>query len=79
MRTLRFHNAGPDQLPGLIVMSLSDEDGRIDSRVGSIVVLFNANDESQWFSDPAFVGRRLHLHPRQAASGRSDRSDRRVQ
>ena len=68
VRTLRFHNTGPDQLPGLIVMSLSDEDGRIDSRVGSIVVLFNANDESQWFSDPAFVGRRLHLHPRQAAS-----------
>jgi len=51
---LAFHNTGPDQLPGLIVMSLSGE-------AETLVVLFNATPESQSFAAPG--GGRFTLHP----------------
>ncbi len=43
MERVEFHNTGPDQIPGLIVMSL-----RGDEEV-EIVVLFNATTEAQTF------------------------------
>jgi len=47
-----FHNAGPDQIPGLIVMSITDgacagED--LDPVRDGMVVLINASDEAQVF------------------------------
>ncbi|MDW8318929.1 MAG: pullulanase-type alpha-1,6-glucosidase, partial [Anaerolineae bacterium] len=61
---LAFHNTGPNQIPGLIVMSLSDlVEPDLDRRVEFIVVLFNANDEPQTFTEPATVGMNLVLHP----------------
>jgi pullulanase-type alpha-1,6-glucosidase len=68
-RRVRFHNTGPDQLRGLIVMSVTDDEGAVDRERRQIVVLFNANDAAQTFRSPAFAGRQLALHPVQAASG----------
>jgi hypothetical protein len=65
---LDFRNAGPDQIPGLIVMVLSDNEGALDHRYRQIVALFNAKDAEQEFADPSLAGRNFHLHPLQAAS-----------
>jgi hypothetical protein len=66
-----FHNTGPSQLPGLIVMSLSDtvETGPdLDPDHEFIVVLVNANDEAQVFTDAELAELDLSLHPVQASS-----------
>lgn len=56
MDRLAFYNNGPDQLPGLIVANLSDEvDPDLDPAREQIVVLVNANDAAQTFSDADFV------------------------
>ena len=63
---LRFHNTGPAQTPGLIVLSLSDEvEGLpdLDPNHELIVVLFNASDEPQTFVEATVAGRPLALHP----------------
>jgi pullulanase-type alpha-1,6-glucosidase len=66
---VKFLNTGPNQLPGLIVMALSDEPApNLDQKYRQIVVLINANDEAQTFADPSFTGRHLKLHPAQAGS-----------
>jgi pullulanase-type alpha-1,6-glucosidase len=69
---VRFHNTGPGQVPGLIVMSLSDTvEPDLDPDHESVVVLFNANDEPQTFAGGGaspFAGLHLNLHPVQAAS-----------
>ena len=45
---LQFHNTGPEQIPGLIVMSLDDTVGEpLDATYDRIVVLFNASPEPQ--------------------------------
>ena len=66
---LQFLNTGPDQIPGLIVMSLSDTTGdNLDPQYDRIVVLFNADDEELSFTDEALAGRAMELHPVLAAS-----------
>jgi pullulanase len=62
-----FHNTGPDQIPGLIVMRLQDVD-EIDPVEEEIVVLFNARSEEVTFNDPALAGREFQLHEVQQAS-----------
>jgi hypothetical protein len=58
-----FQNVGPDQIPGLIVMSLSDLVGEdLDPEYQQIVVLFNAGDEAVDF-DSDLDGTELALHP----------------
>jgi pullulanase-type alpha-1,6-glucosidase len=60
---LAFHNTGPDQLPGLIVMSLSDlVEPDLDRGHELIVVLINANDEAQSIALPELAGLDLVLH-----------------
>ncbi|MCE7983451.1 MAG: pullulanase-type alpha-1,6-glucosidase [Caldilinea sp. CFX5] len=74
MARLAFHNMGPDQIPGLIVMSLSDMvDGLVDLDPAHefIVVLFNATDEAQSFTAAALQGKPLTLHPALAQSADS--------
>jgi pullulanase-type alpha-1,6-glucosidase len=64
-----YLNIGPDQLPGLIVMVLSDKlDVDLDPDFESIVVLINANDEAQTFHSEDLAGLSLVLHPVQRAS-----------
>lgn len=60
---LKFHNTGPNQVPGLIVMSLADDAGDIDRSLQGIVILFNANDETQTFHAPVFINHEFMLHP----------------
>jgi pullulanase/glycogen debranching enzyme len=55
---LRFHNTGPDQQPGLIVMSLAGDDE-------TVVVLFNSAPSAAVFP---FDGAGYALHPVQQAS-----------
>ena len=67
---LVFHNMGPDQIPGLIVMSLSDletaED--LDPDHELVVVVFNATPDEVRFTADALAGLALELHPVQASS-----------
>jgi pullulanase-type alpha-1,6-glucosidase len=57
--SVSFHNTGPDQVPGLIVM-------RLDGDSESIVVLFNATTQAQSFALEDDSG--YELHPVQRAS-----------
>jgi len=63
-----FLNTGPSQIPGMIVMTLSDPDGSIDRLREMIVVLFNATDDPQLFAAPSFTGFDFNLHEVQQAS-----------
>lgn len=54
---VHFLNTGPDQIPGLIVMSLGG------SGKERIVVLFNARPEPVEFEVAELAGRELALHP----------------
>jgi pullulanase-type alpha-1,6-glucosidase len=66
---LAFHNTGPDQLEGLVVMSLDDTTGDdLDPELNRIVALFNANDEAVLFPIADYRGMLFWLHPIQASS-----------
>ncbi|GAB4578846.1 MAG: pullulanase-type alpha-1,6-glucosidase [Anaerolineales bacterium] len=71
---LTFQNTGPDQIPGLIVMTLADEDdkgvpaGDLDPNYDRIVVLFNAAPDEISFAIPEAAGLEFALHPVLAAS-----------
>ena len=68
-KRLHFHNTGPDQIPGLIVMSLADTVGQsLDPHYERLVVLFNASNVAHSFTSPALAGIPLTLHPVQAES-----------
>jgi len=64
-----FHNTGPDQVPGLIVMSISDMVGAdLDPGVEEIVVIFNPTTVAQSFTLPGSENREWALHPVQQTS-----------
>ena len=71
---LVFQNTGPDQVPGLVVMTLADPKrdplpgGDLDKGADSLVVLFNATDDPVTYTLPAAKGANIALHPVQAAS-----------
>lgn len=61
---LAFHNTGADQVPGVIVMSLSDTEGdEIDANYEMIVVVFNATPDTVDYSVEDLVGIGFELHP----------------
>ena len=62
-----FYNNGPEQIPGLIVMRLTDTEN-IDSIHEEIVVLFNARPEPVTFNDPTFAGKNYTLNTIQQES-----------
>ena len=65
-----FLNTGPMQLPGVIVMSLSDVapgTTPLGSPYKRILVLFNANPEAITYAYPGFTQVAFALHPAQAA------------
>ena len=66
-RSLTFLNTGPNQIPGLIVMHLSDVYG-LDSNNSDIVVVFNAGKDPQKFTDIGFINQGYELHPVQINS-----------
>ena len=57
---LSFYNTGPEQIPGVIVMHLTDTTG-IDPNEG-ITVVFNGTPGVQQFTVPELAGR-MTLHP----------------
>lgn len=66
---LAFHNTGPDQIPGVIVMSLSDLEGEaLDPNYTMIVVIFNATTETIAFPAGELATQNFRLHPVQANS-----------
>jgi pullulanase/glycogen debranching enzyme len=68
-RRLAFANGGPNQVPGLIVMKLSDRVAPdLDPSSESIVVLFNATPETKTWSEPGLRGRQYKLHKVQRTS-----------
>ncbi|MFH1279050.1 MAG: pullulanase-type alpha-1,6-glucosidase [Candidatus Eisenbacteria bacterium] len=70
-RRVRFHNTGPDQIPGLVAMELLD-DGEAGPALGGdyrrIVVLFNAAKGARAFARPVWKEGAFRLHPVQASS-----------
>jgi len=62
-----FYNVGPNQVPGLIVERIKNTQG-FCFPASQAVVLINATPQPQTFSDPAFKGQRLQLHPVQSIS-----------
>ncbi len=65
--SVSFLNSGPEQVPGLIVMRLSNVDG-LDEHYKELVVLFNARPEAVTFRDASFAGQDYVLHPVQQNS-----------
>lgn len=69
MARLTFQNTGPDQIPGLIVMTLADEDdtgvpaGDLDPNYDRIVVLFNAAPDEVSYTIPEYAQLNFYLHP----------------
>jgi pullulanase-type alpha-1,6-glucosidase len=62
-RAVRFENTGPQQIPGLIVMSITEERFALIGRDTDAVVLFNGSDEEQRFKTDTFKDISLELHP----------------
>lgn len=67
---LHFHNTGPQQVPGVVVMRLAGA-GYPGARFRNVVVVFNADKVAKSFGVPELAGRKLHLHPVQQSG--SDR------
>lgn len=64
-----FYNTGPEQIPGLIVMAITDQAGRdLDPDHELVVVLFNAGKEAVEYSLAVLQKPDLALHPILASS-----------
>ena len=69
---VKFWNTGPQEIPGVIVMSVSDEmagEPDLDPSLRSLAVVINAGAAPLAFQHDAFRERRFTLHPVQATSG----------
>src|SRR5437588_5337250 len=69
-QNLTFLNTGPNQVPGLIVMRLDANSGNYGP-YQHILVVFNATNEQETFSDATLQGLHLRLHPVQRGSSDS--------
>ncbi len=59
---LNFHNMGEEEIPGLIVMSVTDEDD-FDPQYELVVTLLNSSPDEVTFTEEALLGLGLELHP----------------
>jgi len=61
---LKFHNVGPDQVPGVIVMEIDGNDpGKYKgAQYKGVVVVFNVDKTARTIAVPALKGRKLQLH-----------------
>jgi pullulanase/glycogen debranching enzyme len=64
-RHLHFHNTGPAQVPGLIVMSLADRDDQVGGPYEVMVVVFNARVDEARIRLPDYADKPLAPHPEQ--------------
>ncbi|HEX8702341.1 MAG TPA: alpha-1,6-glucosidase domain-containing protein, partial [Myxococcaceae bacterium] len=60
---VRFENTGPDQVPGLIVMTIQGDQFARLGEYEKAVVLFNGADEEQRVTVGSLKDSRLELHP----------------
>jgi pullulanase len=61
---LHFYNTGPEQVPGVIIMGLSDEVGEnLDLNYNHIVVVFNPTHKRQTIHVEELAGKDFRLHP----------------
>ena len=58
-----FLNVGPSQVPGLIVMVVSDKTGSVDRQHDLVAVLINADKVKREFTASSLAGRKLKIHP----------------
>ena len=58
---LHFHNTGPQQVPGVVVMQLNGE-RYPGARYKAVVVVFNADKVVKSVNVPELAGRKLQLH-----------------
>jgi pullulanase-type alpha-1,6-glucosidase len=59
-----FHNTGPDQIPGVIVMSISDTIGDdLDPAAEALWTVFNPTDDAVLFAAGGLIGADVALHP----------------
>jgi len=66
---LDFHNTGPDQIPGVIVMGIADRIGAdLDPIYDGTLVIFNARQETITFRNPMLRFTAFRLHPVQQDS-----------
>lgn len=64
MERLSFYNTGLKQIPGVIVMALSDTVGAdLDANYAGIVVVFNATPDTIEYAHADFAGQAYELHP----------------
>jgi pullulanase-type alpha-1,6-glucosidase len=69
-RRVAFPLGGPEQTPGVIVMTLDDTAGKdLDRRWERLVVVFNASPTATTQVVPGTAGRSYTLHPVQASGG----------
>jgi pullulanase-type alpha-1,6-glucosidase len=61
-------NAGPEPIPGIIVMLAQDYDGAIDRQHDLVAAVFNATGVGQSYTSPSLTAKPLMLHPIQATS-----------
>ena len=66
--SLHFYNTGPEQIPGVLVMHLTDE-ADTDPEHGSIAVVFNGTPDVQRLNVSELAGRTMRLHPVQQNGG----------
>jgi len=60
---VKFLNVGPDQVPGLIVMVISDKTGSVDRQHDTVAVLINGTPLPKAFTASTLAGRKLKIHP----------------
>lgn len=66
--SLHFYNTGPEQVPGVIVMHLTDE-ADTDPEHRSVAVVFNGTPDVQRLNVSELAGRTMRLHPVQQNGG----------
>jgi pullulanase-type alpha-1,6-glucosidase len=68
-RRLAFANLGPDQLPGVIVMTIDNAgDGRLEDPFSALLVVVNARRGDFESDEPSLKGVGFQLHPVQLGS-----------
>jgi pullulanase-type alpha-1,6-glucosidase len=61
---LTFHNVGAEQIPGVIIMSLSDTaENELDANYDRLLVIFNARPDALDFAMAELAGTAFELHP----------------
>jgi pullulanase-type alpha-1,6-glucosidase len=65
---VRLHNAGPNPIPGLLAMTVSDTTGAIDRQHDLVAVVVNATGVVKTYTASSLATRPLVLHPIQVRS-----------